>query len=165
METLWSELLASRCKADRVAESSSSGIYALWLDNGVLTGIEPADEGLLYIGMTEAGLTSRNHFIHPSSGFSTLRRSLGAILKAELKLTAIPRSARSGRHHFKFLPDGEQGLTNWMQTNLSYACAHLASDVRKIERQLILDRRPPLNLTGWKNPQAQLVKSLRALCR
>ncbi|OZA12732.1 MAG: hypothetical protein B7Y02_06975 [Rhodobacterales bacterium 17-64-5] len=115
--------------------------------------------------MTTAGLTSRNHFLHQSSGFSTLRRSLGSILKTELNLVAVPRSAGSERSHFKFLPDGEQRLTNWMKTHLSYAAVPVASGSRGIEDDLILDHRPPLNLVGWKNPQARFIKSMRALCR
>ncbi|MDP3263355.1 MAG: hypothetical protein U1E06_11955 [Tabrizicola sp.] len=102
LAALWKALLATRCTADRVAENSSSGIYALFLESGSLRGIEPSADGLLYIGKTGSSLTARNHFLHPSSGFSTLRRSLGAILKADLDLTAIPRSPASNRSHFKF---------------------------------------------------------------
>jgi hypothetical protein len=164
-DTLWAELLATRSKADRVAKNSSSGIYALFLESGSLKGIELAEEGLLYIGMTESGLTSRNHFLHASSGFSTLRRSLGAILKAELDLTAIPRSPGSARSSFKFSAYGEQRLTDWMHAHLNYGSVSVTSEVRTIEKQLILDHQPPLNLTYWKNPQAQFVKSMRLLCR
>ena len=164
LATLWNALLATRRKADRVAENSSPGIYALFLDRGSLAGILPSDDGLLYIGMTGSSLTARNHIFHASSGFSTLRRSLGAILKADLDLKAIPRSSGSKGSHFKFLPDGEQRLTDWMKAHLSYGAVPVMSDIRKTENRLILDQRPPLNLKGWKNPQAALIKSLRAHC-
>jgi hypothetical protein len=164
LDTLWNTLLATRCKADRVAENSSPGIYALFLDGGTLGGILPSDDGLLYIGMTESSLTARNHIFHASSGFSTLRRSLGAILKADLDLKAIPRSPGSKGSQFKFLPDGERRLTDWMKTHLSYGAIPVTSDISQIESRLILDHKPPLNLKGWKNPQSALIKSLRAHC-
>jgi hypothetical protein len=37
-------------------------------------------------------------------------------------------------------------------------------DSEKLEAQLVADLQPPLNLTGWPNPQRPLIKKLRARC-
>ena len=59
-----------------------AGIYAFFLtDPALLHGIHIETSGPLYLGKTESSLDARNHFTHKHSGFSTLRRSLGAILK------------------------------------------------------------------------------------
>ena len=162
---IWGDMLASRCRADLAPAISQPGIYALFLNSGALGVISPAEDGLLYIGITDSSLEARNHFRHKSSGFSTLRRSLGAILRADLGLVPVPRSPGSSAAHFKFAPDGEQRLTQWMVAHLDYAFAVVAGDRRMLEKHLILDRQPPLNLTGWTNPQRRNIKALRALCR
>ena len=162
---IWGEMLASRCRPAAAPSISLPGLYALFLNSGVLEQISPGENGLLYVGMTDSSLEARNHFTHNDSGFSTLRRSLGAILRADLGLVPIPRSPGSSSAHFKFAPDGEQRLTEWMVAHLDYAFVPVAGDRHTLEKHLILDRQPPLNLTGWKNPQRQSIKALRALCR
>jgi hypothetical protein len=60
---------------------------------------------VLYVGMTESSLEVRNHFTHKHSGFSTLRRSLGALLRHELGLWPIPQRAGTveiQRYEFPF---------------------------------------------------------------
>ena len=75
--------------------TSHGGVYSIFLNNdSSLNPFKPGLSGLIYIGST-SNLSQRefdNHFNSYSTGFSTLRRSLGAILKSELLLTAIPRS-------------------------------------------------------------------------
>ena len=164
--SIWSEMLANRCHPEAAPAISLPGLYALFLNSGGFLGvILPAADGLLYVGMTDSSLEARNHFKHKSSGFSTLRRSLGAILRADLGLVPIPRSPGSTRAHFKFDEDGEQRLSEWMAAHLDYAFVTVEGDRRTLEKQLILDRQPPLNLTDWRNPQSRNIKSLRALCR
>lgn len=77
--------------------------------------------GLLYVGMTDQGLDARNHFQHLHSGFSTLRRSLGALLKEALRLRAIPRgsgSIKSNVRNYRFTDEGERALSDWMNRHL-----------------------------------------------
>ena len=162
---IWREMLASRRRADLAPAIPLPGLYALFLNRGVLGQILPGEDGLLYIGMTDSSLEERNHLWHGSSGFSTLRRSLGAILRVELDLVPIPRSQGSSADKFKFTPDGELRLTKWMMAHLDYAFVTLARDRPQLEKRLILDQRPPLNLNKWKNPQGPNIKALRALCR
>jgi hypothetical protein len=89
------ELLAApEYAADEVPICNGIGLYGLVLrDHAALAEINVEKHNILYIGMTESTLMGRNHFLHLDSSFSTLRRSLGALLKTELKLLAIPRGA------------------------------------------------------------------------
>jgi GIY-YIG catalytic domain-containing protein len=91
-----------RYRAGDIPAVDGAGVYALFLAApGALAGVSIEPLGLIYVGMTESSLEMRNHFAHRDSGFSTLRRSLGSLLKAELTgrrayrrpmLREIPRS-------------------------------------------------------------------------
>jgi len=73
-----------------------------------------------YLGKS-SNLEARNHFAHRDSGFSTLRRSLGALIKEELRLQAIPRGpwrSRNDLRYHRFRDKDEQRLTDWMITHL-----------------------------------------------
>ena len=160
--------LAKAVRASELPAISGSGVYGICLTNpGSLPPISAGKNGLLYVGMTEQGLDARNHFTHTNSGFSTFRRSLGAILKTKLALNACPRSAGASRSNvvnYRFSDVGEQALTRWMYDHLSIAQAALTGDVAGKEKELIALMEPPLNLTGWPNPQRALIKRLRAEC-
>lgn len=117
--------------------------------------------------MTESSLAARSHFSHAHSGFSTLRRSLGAVLKETLSLIAEPRApgpSASNLRNFRFDEAGEQRLTGWMKAHLLYVHLPVREHPRSIESDMILGLEPPLNLTGWKNPQAAWIRNLRAQC-
>jgi hypothetical protein len=163
-ESIWNELQKSRSRLAFVPDIGSPGIYALFLDDGELPGVNAGAHGLLYIGMTDSSLEARNHLRHKSSGFSTLRRSIGSILRTELGLLPILRSGGSSRGHFKFAQDGEDRLTGWMVEHLSFGFAVLDQDRDKIETDLIRAFKSPLNLNKWKNPQAPSIKNLRRRC-
>ena len=117
--------------------------------------------------MTEDGFEARSHFLHKSSGFSTLRRTLGAILKHRLSLQAIPRgtgSVPSNISKYRFTPESEARLTEWMQTHLTYASYTTDEAIALLEKDLIRHLCPPLCLTSWKNKQALLIKAMRKAC-
>lgn len=143
------------------------GFYAIYLKaNAELPFVELADDRLLYVGMTKAGFANRDHFA-PRSGHSggcTLRRSLGAILKHELKLKARPRSRSAAPYQFRFDPAGEHALSEWMKGSLYLSRVPFGSNVDLAEAQLIRAFEPPLNLKGWHNPQAALIKRFRLDC-
>ena len=148
------------------------GLYAFRLtDPNALRQIR-GDFKFLYIGMTQSSLCKRNHKEHKNSGFSTFRRSLGALLKEELELSAIPRGkSRSEKDvtNFRFEGNGEERLTTWMKNNLKYGFFEVVqADVRKQERKLITDYLPPLNLQGLsedQNPHKASIMNLRRKCR
>lgn len=145
------------------------GLYIFALGPGArLTGITPAERGLLYLGMTAQSLSLRNHFLHPDSGRSTLRRSLGALLADPLQLIAVPRGRGASERdiaNFRFGNDGEARLTAWMGAQLLACQIALNDGVRELEKQLIQSMKPPLNLTDWPNPQRAIIDSARRKCR
>jgi len=161
-------LLANRQPHDTLVPPAHEGVYAFFLQpRGLLLPIQPGPERVLYIGMTKDGLDARNHF-EMNSGFSTLRRSLGAILRRELALRAVPRApgaSKTNTSNYMFAFDGEEIVSRWMRANLLASIVPIeGQDIAKLEAQLIADLQPPLNLTGWPNPQRPLIKKLRARC-
>jgi hypothetical protein len=117
--------------------------------------------------MTDSSLDARCHFNHAHSGFSTLRRSLGAFLKERLALRAVPRGpgpSPTNVRNYRFESDGETRLTEWMRENLLYAHVPLNQEIADTERDLIRSTEPPLNLTGWPNPQKELIQDRRRAC-
>ena len=163
-DAIWKSLIASRSPIARAGANADAGVYALFLATGSLPHVAPAADGLLYIGMTDSSLVSRNPLTHKSSGFSTLRRSLGSLLRAKLALVPIPRSAGSSPNLFKFSSDGEIRLTKWIIEHLDYGCAIIADDRDKLKKRLIGISEPPLNLTGWKNPLSKEIEARRKEC-
>jgi hypothetical protein len=145
------------------------GVYAWFLDEATALRSMPRQSGEpIYIG-TSSNLAQRRdetHFKTGGTGFSTLRRSLGALLKDELNLRALPRGTGPSDQNFRcyrFDDGGEARLTGWMRQHLRVGiCAH--SEPEELERGLIALAQPPLNLTGWANPHAAELKALRKAC-
>jgi hypothetical protein len=160
-------LLSGRQRYDATAPDQP-GVYAIFLKpRGQLLPVTPGAGGLLYIGATHEGLAAGDHFMVASSGFSTLRRSLGAILRTHLWLQPCPRApgpSESNTRNYAFAVDGEQILSRWMRANLLVSALPLPGDLLALESGLIALLEPPLNLTGWNNPQRPLIKRLRADC-
>jgi hypothetical protein len=159
---------ADRRLPDREPDIAGVGIYVLYLNQATsLPGIQVAPGGTLYVGMTEDDIGARYHFGHKDSSFSSPRRSLGAILKNDLGLRAIPRSLNRSRKdmlNYRFANGGEERLTEWMLSLLEYSVAQINRDISDVEKQLIQCLEPPLNLTLWINWQCGLVIRLRRIC-
>jgi hypothetical protein len=159
----------ARATSPAIAPSiRAPGVYAILLSSAdALPLIEPGRNGLLYIGMTDASLDARSHFVHEHSGFSTFRRSLGALLKDRLRLDALPRGpgvSRTNVTNYRFPDAGERSLSEWMASNLLVAQQVVTVDLAAFEKGLIRLLEPPLNLTGWPNPRRSALKRLRAQC-
>jgi hypothetical protein len=124
-------------------------IYAFFLNSrDALVPFQVPTSGLIYIG-SSSNLALREYDTHLTSGntgFSTVRRSIGAILKQQLGLTACPR----GR--------GKSA------TNFTNYCFDPEGDFDAVERDLIQCLRPILNLYGWPNPCRSEIKALRKAC-
>ena len=169
VEAGYDELKAAHAHPDDVPSVAGPGVYALFAREAdcLLPEIALSDDGLLYVG--ESGdLSERDHFVAQHSGFSSPRRSLGAILKARLGLTVIPRasgSSQTNMRNFRFPGDGERRLSEWMLENLEYAVVPFSGDVKEHEARLIEAHGPPLNLKGWRNPQGRVIRRMRGLCR
>jgi hypothetical protein len=153
------------------------GIYAFYLsDNSNLLDFGKGGQ-LIYVGIAKDSLHDRDfnqHFKTGKTGSSTLRRSIGAILKTELNLTAIPRGAENDTKRFenyKFKDD--QPLTVWMIANLQigyWVSTNILtySELREIKKKVTLDLKPTLDLdirTKRFNPFGDKLVSLRNVCR
>lgn len=162
-------LQAARTSIAKLNPLAASGVYAIYLNEGsALAAFAPVQHGLLYIGQSKdlAAREIEHHFGDKNTGFSTLRRSIGAILSGELGLSAHPRSkgaSESNVRNYRFSEAGDQRLSGWMAEHLSVA-VYPTADYAEIEPELIRLLKPVLNLKGWENPQRTEIKLLRKRC-
>lgn len=154
---------------------SAPGLYAVhgapevWLELGLGA---PPDGRPLYVGKAERSLVSRDvrtHFATGKTGSSTLRRSVGALLAADLQLTAQPRNLTNPERfaNFAFEPEGDARLTAWMFEHLQLAVWPSPDGVvlDQIETAVLSALQPPLNIskvaTPWR-PQVRTARNLLA---
>ena len=148
--------------------SESPGVYAVYCDVG-LTGIGwDAASGPMYVGKADDGLRGRLKTHMMDTGRSTLRRSLGALLRVDLDLEARPRASRgepteTSFQNYTFGEAGDRRLTNWMLEHLVVAASPIDSPT-SAEGQLLAKLRPPLNLTKWPNPWRSKMLEARKYC-
>jgi len=163
-------LVASRATLRAVSVPEKPGVYAIFLRQGAEFPIEmTTSDRIIYVGssINFAVREYTNHFSSTSTGFSTLRRSIGALLKDKLSLTAIPRgsgSAESNYTNYRFECAGENRLTKWMETNLEVGVCPVDGDFVLVEQMLVTALEPVLCLKGWENPHAKYIKSSRKTC-
>lgn len=167
---LFDELRKGACPPSVFDPPIGWGVYAWFLnDAATLPGLPVSPNGVIYIGRSSdlADREIRQHLADGGTPSSTLRRSLGALLKEALGLSAIPRckNPRVDRDfvQFSFTDDGERSLTAWMHDNLKVG-AVVRDDPSDYEPLLIDKMKPVLNLVGWKNPYAAAIKAHRRLC-
>ncbi|MVZ62798.1 GIY-YIG nuclease family protein [Sphingobacterium humi] len=155
------------------------GIYAIFIDKTGDLGVFGRTEQLIYVGIAKKSLRSRDietHFKTGQTGFSSLRRSLGAILKTKLKLSAQKRDISPKRlraDKYKFDEQGEAELTIWMFENLkigywSSPNPLTSTQLKEEEEKVIIKLKPTLDLdkrTKHLNPLAIELDSLREICR
>jgi hypothetical protein len=154
-----------------------AGIYAIALNNSNFPFLNDSNiiKGtILYIGKSDSSIKKRvykAHFNKSKTGSSTVRRSLGAILKDDLDLEPVPRSMMERKFRdYKFIHDGEVRLTNWMVDNLSISFYDYTKGKKKlnmIETEIIKSLVPILNLKKniSLNPHLSELEELRAKCK
>lgn len=148
------------------------GLYAMFvtpcadLAGTVLSDTTPGT--LIYIGKSEEPLIKRVARTHAATGktsHSTLRRTLGAVLRDKLELVPIPRKdgRRSG---YGFEAEGDEALTQWTAESLEARWLPLPlEEVRVREKELIQKYRPVLNLTYCRTELSPVIRALRSWCR
>jgi len=159
-----------RYRSHEIPEKTGPGVYWYFLKSGAVLPNVPVDQtGLLYVGKTKTQ-SKRNHF-RTATPVSTLRRSLGAILKDGLKLEAHCRGLGKKSSiedkdatHYRFSPQGEGALSKWMEDNLEFSFEILEGGIAERETAEIRQLRPPLNLDQWQNPNRELIMNLRKIC-
>lgn len=154
-------LLAERRPYNEVAAPEGAGVYAVFLSpRGLLLPIAPGAEGLLYVATARDGQAARQQYEMPTAD-SHLRQALASILRNHLGLH--PAAAPSKADGFGLPYDSETLLSRWMRANLiGSAIAVEGDNFAKVEASLIAEMQPPLNLTGWENPQAGVLRKFRA---
>ena len=157
--------------------SEHPGIYAIGFEGDnfpfPLTTLSVTNGDIIYIGKTNCSQKRRvlnTHFRSGRTGSSTLRRSLGALLRKELTLKPIPRSLVNGRvRDYKFIIESENKLTEWMINNLTISFYNYLGGkrlLRELESEIISILNPILNIDGNAiNQNGSLIKELRAKCR
>lgn len=155
------------------------GLYSVFLSDGSELGLFGQPGRLLYIGIAKNSLYDRDFVQHFSDGQtrrSTLRRSLGAILKQDLRLVAIPRGGKNDSkncENYKFTLSGETDLTNWMRANLEIGYWVPESyinykQLRETEKVITIKLKPTLDLdnrTRRYNPLSDKLSELRKICK
>jgi hypothetical protein len=142
------------------------GIFAILIDQpSELNEIEVDSSGLLFVGLAEVNLRRRIRFTLQQSAASTLRRSLGSVLKQRLGLRAVssePDGLPMRPQRFQFAD--ETLFDEWISAHLTYSFVRVDQRSRKLEKFVIKRLQPPLNLRGWQNPQKNKVMKLRKIC-
>ena len=156
----------------RVRSTSPSG-YAVYVRSGQeLTAHGILLSGLIYIGESKRR-ERRGPLQDQYSGSCSLRRTLGALLKEELGLRAVPSgNGRTERDfiNYGFTDDDEMKLTDWIEQNLEVRPLPLGDDRgvtrsnRAPKRDAIRAMQPTLCITGWPNPYVTSLRALRRIC-
>lgn len=147
------------------------GLYAIYGADPAwqALGLGPSpDERPLYVGKAEGSLLGRDlitHFGNGRTGQSTVRRSIAALLRNALDLTAMPRNpSRPGYFsNYGLSTQDDRKLTDWMREHLLLATWSPASTVglRPVEVRIIQVWEPPLNLTDVVTTWTSQVKAAR----
>jgi len=153
------------------AEFEHPGIYAIFLKEGreLYPSLVLADRRLLYIGIATNVYDRffKQHFCKHNSSLSTFRRTIGAMLH----LKAIPRLGKPEKtcYHYKFEEKEEKKLSSWMKDNLEWIyCKNDDDDlwkILKIERDIVIELKPPLNIKHSEHEFKETVLKLRTECR
>lgn len=155
------------------ARLDGPGLYALYADAPTWRQLglgDPPDERPLYVGKAENSLVARDlrtHFATGRTGQSSPRRSFAALLVDELALVATPRRPADPEPdkwtHYALEPDGDERLTEWMREHLRLAAWPPERPVAlgKLERLVMGELQPPLNLTGVSQPWSRQVRDAR----
>jgi len=156
------------------------GIYFIFLKERNALGVfSPGPDRLLYIGKSESKIEARNHAEYEDSSPSTLRRSLGAILRSNSfpDHAVFPRKSKrslSGKalkkaiQNYRFSDESEAFLSEWMIGHLTYDYDITAAGVEEIkamERKYISQWNPVLNLTYCNHRLKVELQQLREQCR
>jgi plasmid stability protein len=151
-------------RADPPDRPAVYGIFANEPD--CLPAVQFRRADFLYLGKSKKPI-NRGHFETGKTSSSTLRRTLGAILKQQLGIRAYARGRGlldADFERYRFDEIGEEKLTNWMNANLQIGFSIVVDDIDETESRLIRYCEPVLNLMRWSNPQAERIKALRKIC-
>lgn len=169
----------AKSASQHIDYSKSPGVYAFMLnDNSTLKDFGQPNS-VLYVGIAKDSLADRdlgNHFNSNSTGRSTLRRSIGSILKNEFNLKVFSRNGTNNKReilNYVFNIEGEISLTEWMNSSLVIGYWEDKNKIpytqlRELEKEVTRVLKPTLDLdnrTKKYNPLAIRLDKLREICR
>lgn len=142
-------------------------------------GETPLHDRILYLGKAEDSVRrrlARTHFETGKTGWSTLRRTLAALLdlasctRPSRIAAPTPEQLRTMTSNYGLTPDDEARLTAWMIENLDVRAAATGSEpLPQLERVVGAVLRPPLDQERtplWSpNPWRTQVAEARARLR
>lgn len=146
------------------------GILAVSLVSGAELMVQNQKlQGIIFVGQTKSIYTraKNQHFRSGRTDSSTLRRTIGAILKDQLDLTAIPRPGsllRKDYSHYRFTEEGEKRLTRWMVDNLTVSWVRVGDHLLDTRKAVIKEVKPPLCLQHYLNPLKPEIQNLIDKC-
>jgi hypothetical protein len=149
------------------------GLYAIHAEAAIWEALAlgaPPDDRPLYLGKAEDTLISRDlktHFGDGRTGHSTFRRSLAALLHDVIGLRGMPRNPDTPAYFASYglSPAHDAALTRWMNEHVELATWPKPDDcpfgLETLEKAMLVDLRPPLNLQGVSTPWTSQVMSAR----
>lgn len=153
------------------------GLYAIWASTAAWAQLDVGESAgqPLYIGKAEDSLRRRvagTHLRNERTGWSTLRRTLAALLREREQLVARPRDAarRARLSNYGLEPASEALLQDWIDRHLEIAIWPAGADDRPLghlEQAAIAawPTPPPLNLHDLSPVAAPLAARIRAARR
>jgi len=154
-------------ECSNVKKGQPRGVYCWWFKDCLadipLDGTNDfSGFTLLYLGTSKRPICERiKYHLLPDASRSTLRKSLGCLLRSRLGL--LPQECRTvkGKRKYNWGPQGEEKLTEWMEKNARVSWVE-SSDPLKLERHLIRKLSLPLNLKhNGNHPFYPVLKKLR----
>jgi hypothetical protein len=151
---------------DRVPDTP--GLYAMYGNAQTWRALglgDPPDDRPLYVGKAEESLVTRDlgqHFRNGTTGHSSPRRSYAALLAAKLQLVACPNPEPKKFHCYALQSDSDERLTEWMLSHLSLSVWPCQTPISldKLETAVLLELKPPLNLTKVDQPWRRQVRDV-----
>lgn len=176
IETIAEAILSSRTKfKDDLGCPDKPGLYAFVLREKGDLGEYGKPGQVIYVGSAPDSLAKGNwnaDLKDGKTGASVLRRSIGAILKEQLKATAFSRNgtvANTALDHFKFDSKSEKAITLWMKENLEFGwwayneAEAAGSNLANLEKALNIHFKPTLDLSERTRQRNPLTPKLTAL--
>lgn len=145
------------------------GLYAVRikdikaLDTVFLNVLAERNDTLMYIGHASKSL--RKRFLEQelrAIGHGTFFRTMGAVLGYVPEKGSL--IGKSNQNNYKFAPDHEQEIVQWMEEHLIVNWIATDTDLKAVEAKLIKEHMPLLNIAG--NPGViNNVRMLRNKCK
>jgi len=170
---LTKELFSKLCALDEksiVGLDAQNGIYIVTYDGNELGFDLWGGQGpkVVYVGISK--FNSSRHFQSGSTGTSTLRRSLGALLQSRLDLVPVPRSTdildNDRYNNYAFTPESEDKLTKWMRENFQVAFYETENEnIEPLQKAMIAYHTPIFNFqNNPENKYGAQIKIWRKKC-